>query len=222
MSSIKLVAMLTACAALALSGCGELGLPSIGEGADSDASSAPEVVNGLKTPAAFAMIEDDARRGEAIFAEMLKVIEHPRCMNCHPRGDAPTQGAAFAAHQPPVVRGPDGSGAPAMRCNTCHGDENVTFVGAEGSIPGHALWHLAPQSMGWRGASGAEICAQIKDPSRNGGKDLEALHEHNANDALVGWAWAPGEGRASPPGDQATFGALTLAWAEAGAACPSN
>jgi len=39
-----------------------------------------------------------------------------------------------------------------------------------------------------------------------------------AEDALVGWAWAPGVGRAPAPGSQAEFGALVRAWAGAGRA----
>ena len=70
--------------------------------------------------------------------------------------------------------------------------------------------------------SAAEICAQIKDEERNGGKTLEELHEHNAEDGLVGWGWHPGEGREPAPGSQEIFGELTKAWIETGAACPAG
>jgi len=75
--------------------------------------------------------------------------------------------------------------------------------------------------MAWEGKSLAEICAQIKDPARNGGKTLEKLVEHNTNDVLVGWGWNPGKGRSPAPGTQAQFGALTKAWVESGAKCPA-
>jgi len=184
------------------------------------AASGPTEVKGLKTPAAFAAIADEGERSAALFSEMFKVISHPRCMNCHPRGDTPMQGDAMATHMPPVARGPAGFGVPGMECNACHGATNVAYVGADGSIPGHEPWMLAPVSMGWIGLSQGEICVQLKDETRNGGRDLDALLEHHAEDGLVGWGWAPGEGREPAPGDQETFGALTAAWIEAGAACP--
>ena len=177
--------------------------------------------NMLRPPAAFDSIADDEARSVALFQEMGKVLTHPRCMNCHPRGDSPRQGDAMALHEPPVVRHDEhGEGAPGMRCSTCHGDENVAFTGAAGSIPGHDPWHLAPRSMAWIGLSLGEICAQLKDPERNGDRTLADIHEHNAEDGLVGWGWHPGEGREPVPGTQAVFGELTKAWIEAGAHCP--
>ena len=125
-------------------------------------------------------------------------------------------------HHPPVVRGNGGFGAAGMECSTCHGTENVSYTGAPGSIPGHEAWHLAPLSMGWAGLSSTEVCEQLKDPERNGGKDLAGIQKHNAEDGLVGWGWTPGEGRTTPPGDWATFGALTQAWVDAGAHCPAG
>ena len=175
----------------------------------------------LLTPADFEGVADGRERSTALFEEMGKVLTHPRCMNCHPRDDRPRQGNDMAAHQPPVVRGAGGLGAPGMRCSTCHGAGNVAYATADsGSIPGHEVWLLAPASMGWIGASLGEICEQIKDPDRNGGKTLEELHEHNAEDGLVGWGWEPGDGREPAPGSQAVFGQLTRAWIDSGAHCP--
>tara|TARA_R110002124_G_scaffold280663_1_gene454120 strand:- start:898 stop:1506 length:609 start_codon:yes stop_codon:yes gene_type:complete len=183
----------------------------------------PALAGDLAAPGSFAGIEDEGARAAAIFTEMGKVLQHPRCLNCHPVDGSPRQGDDLALHQPPVVRGgPAGFGAPGMRCITCHGAENVAYVGAEGSVPGHQPWHLAPLSMGWIGLTLPEICAQIKDLERNGGKSLAELQDHNANDGLVGWGWEPGEGREPAPGSQERFGALTQAWIDAGAGCPSG
>lgn len=179
----------------------------------------------LRTPAEFADITDDVERGSALFEEMSKVITHPRCMNCHPTDNVPRQGDQMALHQPPVARYKEsGMGAPGMRCNTCHGIENADLVGVGGleSMPGHSPWQLAPASMGWIGLSVGEICEQIKDPARNGGKSLAELHEHNAEDGLVGWGWHPGDGREPVPGSQEQFGELTQAWIDSGAHCPSS
>lgn len=176
---------------------------------------------GLKDVASFASIADPAARSAAIFTEMDKVIQSPRCINCHPRTDRPLQGDAMVVHNPPVVRGADGHGAAGLECATCHSDANVAFANREGSIPGAPMWHLAPRSMAWEGKTLGQICAQLKDPKRNGGKSLAALVEHNGADKLVGWGWHPGKGRTPAPGTQEQFGALTKAWVESGAKCPA-
>ncbi|MEH6775686.1 MAG: Isoquinoline 1-oxidoreductase subunit [Cereibacter changlensis] len=181
----------------------------------------PAAAQDLRGPGDFSGIADETEQSVALFEEMGKVLTHPRCLNCHPVNGGPTQGDDMQPHEPPVVRGVADFGAPGMNCATCHSAENVEFVGSPGSIPGHEPWALAPLSMGWVGLSLGEICEQIKDPERNGGKDLEALHEHNAEDGLVGWGWEPGEGRTPAPGSQELFGELTRAWIDTGSVCPS-
>lgn len=165
---------------------------------------------------------DEAARSAALFVEMGKVLTHPRCLNCHPVTGGPTQGDDMRPHEPPMVRGEADFGPPGMTCNTCHGPTNVSYATEPGSIPGHDPWNLAPVEMGWQGVSLGEICEQMKDPARNGGKDLAELLEHNAHDGLVGWGWDPGEGREPAPGSQELFGELTKAWIDTGAACPQG
>lgn len=171
----------------------------------------------LRAPDKFAKISDPASRSAALFIEAGKVLRHPRCLNCHPDGDRPSQGDGYP-HQPAVQRGDDGHGISAMRCATCHQKANFDPAG----IPGHPEWHLAPRSMGWQHKSLADICMQLKDASRNGGKTLNQIIEHAARDSLVGWAWKPGAGREPAPGSQASFGALMQAWADSGALCPAR
>jgi len=173
----------------------------------------------LASPAEFAGIADTTARSAAIFVEASKVMTHPRCVNCHPVGDRPTQGesATSRPHQPPVTRGTDGFGSVAMRCASCHREANFDPAG----MPGHAHWHLAPQSMAWQGKTAGEICVQIKDPARNGNRTIAQVIEHMSHDSLVGWAWSPGAGRTPAPGTQAQLAALLDAWAASGAACPS-
>jgi hypothetical protein len=171
----------------------------------------------LRAPDAFARIADPAARSAALFVEAGKVLRHPRCLNCHPDGDRPSQGIGYP-HQPPVERGDDGHGVSAMRCTTCHQKANFDAAG----IPGHVEWHLAPRSMAWQHKSLADICMQLKDTSRNGGRTVSQIVEHSARDSLVGWAWQPGGRREPAPGTQASFGALMQAWAESGAACPAR
>lgn len=177
----------------------------------------------LRPVSDFEGIADASERSVALFEEAGKVLLHPRCVNCHPASDSPTQGMAMRPHEPPVTRGEANFGAVGMTCNTCHNVANVDVAGQADdirSIPGHPLWHLAPIEMAWQGKSLGEICEQIKDPERNGGKDVAAIVEHMAEDSLVGWGWSPGAGREPAPGTQEEFGALFHAWADTGAVCP--
>ncbi len=179
------------------------------------ASEAP--VENLASADSFAAIGDPAARSAALFTEAAKVLTHPRCMNCHPAGDRPRQGDLRRLHQPPVERGDDGFGLPALRCPICHQQANFD----PGRVPGDPVWHLAPREMGWEGRTVGQICAQIKDPARNGGRSLEEIVHHVATDHLVGWAWAPGAGRQPVPGTQSEAGALLDAWVKTGAVCPN-
>jgi hypothetical protein len=139
-------------------------------------------------------------------------------LNCHPATERPTQTDKLRPHEPLVVRGEAGTGPPGgLTCTTCHHDANFDPA----RVPGHPKWHLAPAEMAWQGRTLGQICEQIKDPSRNGGKDMPELVKHMAEDSLVGWGWAPGAGRTPAPGTQKAFGDLIKAWAAAGAACPA-
>lgn len=171
----------------------------------------------LQAPSAFASVADRDARARALFTEAGKVLQHPRCVNCHPRTDRPLQGDAMKVHEPPVTRGRDGHGAVGMTCDTCHNRRNFDPA----RLPGHENWHLAPASMAWEGKSLREICVQIKDRARNGNKSLAQIVEHMAHDSLVGWGWNPGAGLTPAPGTQQSFGELIKAWADAGAACPT-
>ena len=73
-------------------------------------------------------VEEDKKRAaesKAAFADAYRVFMHPRCMNCHPSGDAPLQGDNSTIHTMNVQRGPDGKGLFAMKCKNCHQDANL-------------------------------------------------------------------------------------------------
>lgn len=171
----------------------------------------------LAAPEAFAGIADPEARSAAYFSELSKVLTSPRCTNCHPATDRPRQGDAARLHQPPVFRGPDGQGLASLRCSMCHRESGFKPAG----MPGHPHWQLAPASMAWEGKTVREICLQIKDPARNGGRSVDDLIAHIGDDTLVGWAWAPGGDRTPAPGTQEEAKALVKAWAQTGAACPN-
>lgn len=171
----------------------------------------------LLGPEDFASISDPAERSAAMFAEAARVFTHPRCVNCHPSGDRPRQGDDSHLHEPFVRRGAAGFGATGLECSTCHTRVNFNPAG----IPGAPNWHLAPSEMAWYGKTVAEICAQLKDPARNGGRSLQDLHTHVSSDPLVTWGWKPGVKREPVPGTQDVFAALIQAWIDDGAVCPA-
>ena len=179
---------------------------------------APPMATSLKPLSDFTAIKDRKQRSLALFAEVGKVIQHPRCLNCHPRGERPTQTDAMRPHMPLVVRADSGMGAAGLRCQTCHHEKNYDVAG----VPGNPKWQLAPVEMAWQGKTLGEICVQIKDKARNGGRAMPELIHHMAEDELVGWGWNPGGKRTPAPGTQAQFGALFKAWADSGAVCPAS
>ena len=116
----------------------------------------------------FDNITDKNERAVALFEEAGKVIQSPRCMNCHPAGERPTQTDRMRPHQPLVVRGEGGMGAPGgLVCTTCHHEANFDPAG----VPGNPKWALAPAEMAWQGKTLGQICVQIKDkePQRRQG-----------------------------------------------------
>ncbi|GFE86521.1 Isoquinoline 1-oxidoreductase subunit [Steroidobacter agaridevorans] len=174
----------------------------------------------LRAPQAFDSIRNRAARSNAYFTEAAKVLQHPRCLNCHPATRTPTQGDDLHPHMPLVQAGPENRGTKELPCSSCHGPENApTLGGRVKSVPGNEHWSLAPASMAWQGLTTAQICEQIKDPKRNGNRTLAQIEKHLAEDHLVGWAWHPGEGRAPAPGTQEVFGQLIAAWVKTGAHC---
>lgn len=167
----------------------------------------------------------DTAAGLAEWAKIHAVFSHPRCANCHVEDNRPRwSGSHYGAtrvHGFNVQGGPDGSGKgnPGLRCQTCHFESNSNILHGP---PGAHNWHLPPAGMVWWQKSSAQICAQIKDKSRNGDRSLEQVAEHVKTDKLVAWGWSPGLGREPAPGSaEETYQAL-LRWTELGAPCPSE
>src|SRR5574341_1818103 len=135
-------------------------------------------------------------RSEAVaaFATVQRVLQHPRCQNCHVPGDAPLQSDAGLPHAMEVTRGPEGHGPPGLPCSTCHGEANAPASYGPHAPPGAPRWMLPPpdQKMVFIGLSPAALCAALKDPKANGGRDLAALLKHVSEDELVLWGWTPG------------------------------
>lgn len=165
------------------------------------------------------VVTENPEAAREAFLAAYTVFMHARCVNCHPIGDAPLQGDSSVAHAQNVQRGPDGRGKYALKCANCHQDSNLP---GKYMPPGAPNWHLPPPEMKmvFEGKSAAELCEQLKDPARNGGKTVEQILEHVTHDALVLWGWDPGDGRTKPAMSHEEFAAKMKAWVENGAACP--
>ena len=159
---------------------------------------------------------DDAGAIKA-FLEASAVLLHPRCLNCHPAGDAPTIRDDAQPHQFNVRRGPGGKGITPLNCTLCHGATNKP-----GGAPGVANWHMPPENMPmiFQGRTAGELCRQLKDPKQNGGRTGAEVINHLDTDPLVLWGWNPGEGRTSPKMTHREFSAKMHEWVAKGGACP--
>jgi hypothetical protein len=173
------------------------------------------------TALAFALllVPRFAHAGDAsLFDPVAKVVMGPRCINCH-QADAPRQKDWGVIHAQQVVRGADGHGAAALRCQDCHQATNS----ADGRVPGVKDWHLAPRSMTWQGLDKKAVCLQMRDPARNGNrKTPHEVVEHMRTDPLVLWAWQPGGNRTTPALSHDDFVKALVAWADAGLPCPDT
>jgi hypothetical protein len=154
--------------------------------------------------------------GARHFVEIAKVLQSPRCRNCHPAGDAPLHGDAGTPHSMHVSRRTNDAGVP---CTTCHRGENQPFEHGPPGVPG---WRMPVRDtpLVFEGLSVAELCGRVKDPKRNGGRNPEALVEHMEHDPFVLWAWSPGPGRTVPPMKHDELVTHVKRWVEAGAPCP--
>ncbi len=116
-------------------------------------------------------------------------------------------------------------GAETIPCSTCHMTSILPNDPAPAPLRAGIDWQLAPVEFIWFGKSGAEICTQLKDPKRNGGRDAVALLEHLRHDAsLSGFiprAWEPGAGRSKPPGSFEEHVKDMALWGAAGQPCPN-
>ena len=157
------------------------------------------------------------------FDQMMVVLMHKRCVNCHPAGDRPRQGEDSHIHNFNVQRGEDNHGMPALRCESCHLSENNNLSG----VPGAPEWSLAPRSMAWEGLSRVEIAKSMLNRDNNGNRSLEETVEHLTEHELVLWAWEPGidangDPREKPPVSKEDYIKAVKTWAEAGAPIPEQ
>jgi len=167
-------------------------------------------------------------QGLVAWEQVYSVLIHPRCINCHTATNYPQQADDRRHHLANVVRGPEGKGVPGLNCAGCHQESNADSTG----VPGGHNWHLAPLSMRWqdlndRPLSSADVCRAITDRSKNHNLDGPGLLKHHEGEALVKWAWNPGQRpdgtmRTLPPLTHEAFVVATRRWVEAGTPCPQK
>jgi len=168
---------------------------------------------------ALAQPTDKVTAAKAAFVEVVKVLQSPRCVNCHPAGDRPLQGDDSHVHAQNISRRSIAAGVP---CSACHQARNADAIGIANGPPGAPGWNLPPAAtpMVFQGKTAHEICEQMKNPAQNGGKDFAKLLEHVDHEALVLWGWNPGKGRAPPPMPHDKFVAAFKTWIDGNGACP--
>jgi hypothetical protein len=161
------------------------------------------------------------KEGISAFGDVYKVLQHPRCLNCHPSGDAPLQSDDSKPHAMNITRVSVEAG---LECAACHQEKNSEVYGVVGGPPGAPNWHLPEKEMPliFEGRSVKELCEQLTKTEENGNKTLQELYEHVAFDPLVLWGWEPGGERSIPPIAHADFAKQFKQWVDAGGPCPSK
>jgi|TARA_B110000908_G_scaffold162252_1_gene207462 hypothetical protein len=176
-------------------------------------------------PAAAGSISTD--EGLEAWDRAYEVTSHPRCANCHvgpserPMWSGPAYGKT-RAHGMNVMAGESRIGAETIQCSTCHAyREGVNDI--PHAAPQVAMnWQLAPIEADWFGKSSQEICAQLRDPERNGGRTMIELAEHLNHDLILHWAWNPGGGRQPAPYSLQEHIDDLLIWGVAGFPCAND
>ena len=167
----------------------------------------------------YARAGDDPASAAKAFLTVSQVLMHPRCVNCHPKGDRPLQGDDSHPHIMHVVRGPEGLGKNGLWCSTCHQEKNLPGAHMPPGAPG---WQLPPNDMpmAFEGNTPGEICLHLKDPAQNGQRSPNEVLEHVETGPVVLWGWDPGEGRAPVPISHEEFVKNMKEWIDNGTACP--
>lgn len=165
------------------------------------------------------------------WSRVYEVTSHPRCANCHtgpsdrPMWSGPTYGET-RQHGMNIQAGESRIGAETLQCSACHTTKNEDWDNANSTphaAPRVAMgWQLAPVEADWFDRSTEEICAQLRDPNRNGGRALIDLAEHLNHDLILHWAWSPGGGREPAPYSLQEHVNDILDWGVAGMPCPQD
>lgn len=159
------------------------------------------------------------------------VVSHPRCANCHTdEKNLPMwSGPEYADAQPHgmnIHAGESRIGAETLACQACHVTSKRPNTVPHAAPHAGMDWRLAPVEFVWFGVDGPAICAQIRDPERNGGRDGAGLVEHITHDAeekgFITWGFNPGAGREPAPGGMQAHLEDMIRWVAADMPCPED
>ncbi len=179
----------------------------------------------LLTP--FPLAAQDIDAGLEAWERIYQVNTHPRCINCHVGDDnIPLwSGPEYSEAQPHgmnINAGFSRIGAEHVACSTCHFNTGIRGTTPHAPPRAAADWRLAPVEFQWRGKSSDEMCNQLRDPDRNGNRDIAALVDHIAHDAFVLWGFNPDGGREPAPFSQAEHLRDYRLWGAVGQPCPGD
>ena len=167
-------------------------------------------------------------QGLEAWARIYEVASHPRCSNCHvgdsnrPMWSGPSYGKA-RAHGMNINAGESRIGAEFIPCATCHVSNSVGGnAGAHMAPQVAADWQLPPVEFEWFGKSSDEVCAQLRDPDRNGDRGFMEIANHLDHDVILHWAWTPGGGREAAPYSLQEHVNDVLVWGVAGMPCAAD
>ena len=171
-------------------------------------------------------------QGLDAWQKIFSVVSHPRCVNCHVDGDnipmwsGPSYGDEPRRHGMHIQAGESRIGAETLTCATCH--QKSLLPNTVEHAPPHTNhdWLLAPVEFAWFGKPSNEICQQMRDPQRNGGRDGAGLVEHIIQDveigAFIAWSFSPGGNREPAPGSLQQHVDDMAMWTAAGMPCPND
>ncbi len=165
--------------------------------------------------------------GLQAWARIYEVASHPRCSNCHvgadnrPMWSGPSYGNA-RPHGMNINAGDSRIGAETILCSTCHVERDGLNDVPHAAPQVAMAWQLAPVEAEWFGKSSVEICNQLRDPERNGGRDHLDLAIHLDHDLILHWAWNPGGGREPAPYSLQDHVNDVLTWGVAGFPCEGD
>lgn len=186
--------------------------------------------HGLELSALPAVGTVTAGDGLAAWDRIHEVNTHPRCLNCHVGADNiplwGTREAPDRIHGMNINAGLSRIGAEGLSCRSCHQTSTRPNTVPNAAPHTGMDWQLAPVEFQWVGQTSVQMCEQLRDPDRNGGRDAAGLIEHILHDAeLVGfitWSFNPGGGREPAPGSLQAHLEDMARWTAAGMPCPSD
>ena len=123
--------------------------------------------------------------GPALFAKLVPVFEHPRCINCHGVVN-PFRKDMHAGGLYDRVKN-----FPGAYCDDCHDLAPLSlnrFKGKDGKLRGMSEWRLPPQSMFFVDRNPTQLCRQVREFA----SDLDGLSTHFDRDPRIQLAF---EGR---------------------------